>query len=87
MSVNNPPKMSPEEAETLIKQRIGGRVIGLRVLFHEAGIALQGMAYSYYDKQLAQHTAMRIFGLPIVANEIEVRLNLRPMDSYGLDLD
>ena len=87
MSVNVPSKMTSEEAEALLKQRLGSRVVGLRVLFHEAGIALQGMAYSYYDKQLAQHTAMRILGLPIVANEIEVRLNVRPMDSYGLDLD
>ena len=87
MSVNNPPKITPEEAEALLRQRIGTRVVGLRVLIHETGIALQGMTYSYYDKQLAQHTAMRIFGLPIIANEIEVRLNLRPLDSYGLDLD
>jgi len=85
--VNNPPKLTPEEAEALLKQRFGARVVGLRVLIHEAGIALQGTVYSYYDKQLVQHGAMRIFGLPIVANEIEVRLNVRPMDSYGLDLD
>jgi hypothetical protein len=87
MSVNKSPKLTPEEAETLLKQRFGTRVVGLRVLIHEAGVALQGVVYSYYDKQLVQHGAMRILGLPIVANEIEVRFNVRPMDSYGLDLD
>jgi hypothetical protein len=87
MSINNLPKMTPEEAEALLKQRLVAREAGLRVQIHEAGIALQGRVHSYYDKQLVQHGAMRILGLPIVANEIEVRLNLRPMDSYGLDLD
>jgi hypothetical protein len=86
MSVNIPPKMTAEEAEALLKQRLGSRVLDLRVRIHEDGIALQGTAYSYYAKQLAQHGAMRIFGLPILANEIEVRLNLRPADSEAFDL-
>jgi osmotically-inducible protein OsmY len=85
-SVKVTPKMSSEEAEALLKQRLGSQVVGLRVRFHEGGIALQGTAYSYYAKQLAQHGAMRIFGLPILANEIEVRLNPRPPDSEGFDL-
>jgi hypothetical protein len=87
MSVNIPPKMTSEEAEALLKQRLGSRVVGLRVQIHEAGIALQGTVYSYYDKQLVQHGAMRMFGLPIIANEIEVRPYLQSLDSYGLDLD
>jgi hypothetical protein len=87
MSVNIPSKMTSEEAEALLKQRLGSRVVGLRVLIHEAGIALQGAVYSYYDKQLVQHGAMRILGLPIIANEIEVRLKLPSFDSYGLELE
>jgi hypothetical protein len=87
MNVNIPPKMTSEEAEALLKQWIGSRVIGLRVLIREGGIALQGTAYSYYAKQLAQHNAMHIFGLPILANEIEVRVKLCTLDSYGLDLE
>jgi hypothetical protein len=87
MSVNIPSKMSSEEAEALLKERFGSRLVGLRVQIHEAGIALQGAVYSYYDKQLVQHGAMRLFGLPIIANEIEVRSNLRSLDCYGLDLD
>ncbi len=87
MSVNIPPKMTLEEAEALLKQWLGSRVVGLRVLIREGGIVLQGTAYSYYAKQLAQHSAMQILALPVVANEIEVRLNVCPLDSYGLDLD
>ncbi len=87
MSSKIPPKMTPEEAEALLKKWLGSRVVGLRVLILEGGIALKGTAYSYYAKQLAQHSAMHIFGVPILANEIEVRLNPYPLNSYGLDLD
>jgi hypothetical protein len=79
--------MLPEEAEALLKKWIGSRVVGLRVLIGEGGITLRGTSYSYYAKQLAQHSAMQIFALPVLANEIEVRLNVYPLDSYGLDLD
>ena len=87
MSVNIPPKMTSEEAEALLKRQLGSRVVGLRVQIHEAGIALQGTVSSYYDKQLVQHSAMRILGLSIMANEIEVSLKLRSFDCYGLELD
>jgi osmotically-inducible protein OsmY len=86
MSANIQIKMTSEEAESLLKRRLGSRVIGLRVRIHEVGITLQGTAYSYHVKQLAQHAAMSLLGLPIVANEIEVRMNLRPLDADGLDL-
>jgi hypothetical protein len=33
---------------------------------------LQGLASTYYAKQLAQHAAMDLADLPILANEIEV---------------
>jgi hypothetical protein len=67
--------MASEEAETLLKRQLGSRVIGLRVLIREGGAILQGTAFSYYAKQLAQHYAMRILGLVVLANEIEVRLD------------
>ena len=67
--------MTSEEAEALLRRRLGSRVIGLRVLIREGGAILQGTAFSYYANQLAQHDAMRILGLVILANEIEVRLD------------
>jgi hypothetical protein len=64
-----------DQPETLIQRRLLGRawVRGFRVLVQEQGLVLQGRASTYYAKQLAQHAAMEISGLPILANEIEVQ--------------
>jgi hypothetical protein len=76
-------KVNAEEVEAFLKQRLGARITGLRVLIREAGIVLQGTVSSYYVKQLAQHAAMKVLCLPILANEIEVRGDLRIRDSDG----
>ena len=55
-----------------IRDRLGGRVHGLQVLIHEAGVELRGRAATYYAKQLAQHAVMEASSLPIRANEMEV---------------
>lgn len=86
MSDSFPNKMTAEAAEALLKARLGSRVIDLHVRFHEVGITLKGTAYSYYAKQLAQHAAMHLLGLPIVANEIEVRMVLRSWEADEMDL-
>jgi hypothetical protein len=62
-----------EHLESLLQRRIGGRVRDLRVVLKHNGIILQGRAATYHAKQLAQHAAMDLAGLPIVANDIEVR--------------
>lgn len=63
-----------DQLETLIQRRLLGRSIRrFRVLVHEQGLVLQGCAPTYYAKQLAQHAAMEVGGLPILANEIEVQ--------------
>ena len=62
-----------EHLETLLQRRVGGRVRDLRVVLQHNGIILQGRAATYHAKQLAQHAAMDLAGLPIVANDIEVR--------------
>jgi hypothetical protein len=67
------PNSAAEQAEALLKQQLGARVSCLRVLMHEKGVVLRGCAFSYYVKQLAQHAAMQTLGLPVFANEIEVR--------------
>lgn len=63
------------QLEDLIQRRLLGRawVRGFRVLVHEQGLVLQGCAPTFYAKQLAQHAAMEVGGLPILANEIEVQ--------------
>ncbi|OYW25179.1 MAG: hypothetical protein B7Z55_00040 [Planctomycetales bacterium 12-60-4] len=64
---------SVEQLEALVQRRLRGPVRNLRLLVGDQGLILQGQSSTYYAKQLAQHTAMEITGLAILANEIEVR--------------
>jgi hypothetical protein len=61
------------EAEALLRERLRAYVKDLRIVAREGGLVLQGQAHWYYGKQLAQHRAMQIVGLPVLINEIEVR--------------
>jgi hypothetical protein len=58
--------------EARLHNRLGGQFRNVEVLERDHGIVLQGVVYSYYAKQLAQHVAMELTGLPVLANEIEV---------------
>ena len=49
----------PEQVEALLRERLGTRVQGLRVLVREGGVVLQGVVYTFYSKQVAQQVAMR----------------------------
>lgn len=62
-----------DEAEGCLRRRLGSRVLGLRVVVRDSRIVLRGRAVNYHAKQLAQHAAMELFRLPVLANEIEVR--------------
>jgi hypothetical protein len=62
-----------EHLELLVQRRLGSRVRDLRVLVRHDGVILQGRAGTYHAKQLAQHAAMELTSLPILANDIEVR--------------
>jgi len=64
---------SCEHVELLVQRRLGSRVRDLRVLVRQDGVILQGRAGTYHAKQLAQHAAMEVTNLPILANDIEVR--------------
>jgi len=61
-----------ERLETLMQRRVGNRIRNLRVLVRSTGIILQGRASTYHAKQLAQHAAMELADMPILANDIEV---------------
>lgn len=65
-------QLSLEQLEGLLQRRLNGRVRDLRLLVQELGIILQGQTSTYYAKQMAQHAAVEITGLTILANEIEV---------------
>jgi hypothetical protein len=68
---NGSPALDRIEAHLL--SQLGGRVRDLQVSLRDDGIVLRGHAHSYYVKQLAQHAAAELSGLPIIANEIDVR--------------
>ena len=63
---------SIESLEKQISRRLGSRVRGLRVILQHHGMVIQGHALTFHAKQLAQHAAMELADLPILANEIEV---------------
>ena len=68
-----PPLISEEERlESMLLRRLGNRVRDLRVIVLPAGLILQGRTGTYHAKQIAQHAAMEVAELPILANEIEV---------------
>ncbi len=61
-----------EHLEAQLLNRLGGRVRDLRILVRVDGLILQGRAPTYHAKQLAQHAAMEVADMPILANDIEV---------------
>lgn len=61
-----------ERLEGMLMRRLGNRVRNLRVILLADGLILQGRTATYHAKQLAQHAAMEVADLPILANEIEV---------------
>jgi hypothetical protein len=73
MSDESSPNSGAEQVEALLRRRLGRRVWELRVLIQDGCLVLQGYAVNYHTKQLAQHLAMEAVGLPVRANEIQVR--------------
>jgi hypothetical protein len=75
MTTTNPPPADTEPLESMVRQRLAGRVHvhDLRVLILEHGLVLEGRVATYYAKQLAQHEAMAVTGLPLHANRIAVQ--------------
>jgi osmotically-inducible protein OsmY len=62
-----------EQVEALLRRHLGTRGRELHVAVRQEGVVLRGHACTFYVKQLAQHIAMEVAGLRILANEIEVR--------------
>ena len=61
-----------ERLESMLLRRLGNRIRDLRVVLLADGLILQGRTATYHAKQVAQHVAMEVADLPIVANDIEV---------------
>jgi hypothetical protein len=62
-----------EQLERLLARRLGTRIRELRLIFRQSGLILRGQSETYHAKQLAQHAAMELAHVPILANEIVVR--------------
>ncbi|OAI50788.1 hypothetical protein AYO44_17495 [Planctomycetaceae bacterium SCGC AG-212-F19] len=71
-AIAKPILQNHEYLELQIQRRVGSRVRDFRLALRPGGVILQGRAATYHAKQLAQHAAMEIAGLPILANDIEV---------------
>jgi hypothetical protein len=56
----------------VLQQRWGRQVRHLRVELEDGGLVLHGCAATYYAKQLAQHAAAEVVGMPVHTNAIEV---------------
>jgi osmotically-inducible protein OsmY len=65
-------KTLTHQIEHALQLRAGHQVQNLDVLVVTGGLILRGQAATAYAKQLAQHVAERVSGLPVAANEIEV---------------
>ncbi|MBM4073529.1 MAG: hypothetical protein FJ271_32100 [Planctomycetes bacterium] len=61
-----------EQLESLMQRRLGNRIRGLRIQLQPRGVVIQGRTSTYHAKQLAQHAAMELANMPILANDIEV---------------
>ena len=61
-----------ERIEACVRRRLGGRVCDFQAVVQEGGVTLRGRTRTYYAKQVVQHTAMEVSGMPLLANQIEV---------------
>jgi hypothetical protein len=67
--------LSPETVEELqaeLQRWLCRRVVGLRVLVRQDRVVLQGRAFTYHAKQLAQHAVLQRVRPHFLVNEIEV---------------
>jgi hypothetical protein len=62
-----------EELQGLLRSKFRGQVRDVRVVLRDGLVVLQGIAISYYTKQLAQHLALRALERAALLNEIDVR--------------
>ena len=71
--------------ELRLKRQLGSRACNLRMLIRDEGVVLEGQAGSFYIKQIAQHAAMTITGLQVIANDIEVLWPLGSSSDENVD--
>jgi hypothetical protein len=70
--IAEPIQVPEEHLEMMLQRRLGNRIRDLRILVLPNGMILKGRTATYHAKQLAQHAAMELANLPIIANDIVV---------------
>jgi hypothetical protein len=65
--------LEEDRLESMLIRRLGNRIRDLRVILLPEGLILQGRTATYHAKQIAQHVAMEVADLTILANEIIVQ--------------
>jgi len=75
MCSDNENETAADQLVVLIRRHVRRpvRMRDFRVVVQEQDLVLHGCAPTFFAKQLAQHAAMEVSGLPIAANEIEVQ--------------
>lgn len=58
---------------TRLQSRFGNEIRHFQMSALEDGLILRGVVKTYYGKQMVQEVVMDVSGLPILANDIEVR--------------
>src|SRR5260370_34982871 len=59
-----------ERLESLMQRRLGNRIRGLRIHLQPQGALRLGRTAPYHANHLAQHAAMELANMPILANDI-----------------
>jgi hypothetical protein len=73
-----------EALQGLLQCRLRGMVRDVRVVLRTGQVVVQGIAASYYAKQLAQHLALNTLATTALVNEIDVR-RVTPRSESGAD--
>jgi hypothetical protein len=76
-----------EKVQEQLRQRLRGQLREVRVFAHEGHVQLEGVAVSYYAKQLAQHLVLRELGQPRLVNRIAVERLAPPPDLGAAEID
>jgi len=67
-----------EKLQEELRQRLRGQARELRVVGYPGHVLLEGIAATYYAKQLAQHIVLHVLGETVLVNRIDVQRTTAP---------
>ena len=69
-----------EKVQEELRQRLRGQARELRVVANNGHVLLEGIAATYYAKQLAQHIVLAVLGGTVLVNRIDVQRTAAMLD-------